>query len=69
MIRNSAMTDAAAGLGHFHRSVITTYSSNTVMTIVSVTAIPYAAARSLEDPKPMTMNTQATMSAQFTCGT
>ena len=40
-----------------------------MITIVSVTAIPYAAASALDDPKPMTMRIVLTMSAQFTCGT
>ena len=40
-----------------------------VMTIVSVTAMPYAAASALDDPKPMTMTIVLTISAQLTCGT
>ena len=38
--RNNAMTATAAGFGHCHRSVMTTYSNSTVITIVSVTAMP-----------------------------
>ena len=69
MIRNSTITGAAAATGHRQRSVMTTYSSRTVMTIVSVTAMPYAAASALDEPKPMTMTRVANISAQFTCGT
>jgi len=39
------------------------------MTIVAVTAMPYADARALDDRKPTTRPTQPTMSAQFTSGT
>ena len=41
----------------------------TVMTIVSVTAMPYAAASAVDDPKPITMTTVASISPQFTWGT
>ena len=40
-----------------------------VMTIVNVTAMPYAAASAVDDPKPITMTMVLTISAQFTCGT
>jgi hypothetical protein len=36
-----------------------------VITIVIVTAIPYAAASALDDPKPMTIKMVATINAQF----
>ena len=39
------------------------------MIIVSVTAMPYAAAMAPDDPNPITISTVATISAQFTCGT
>ena len=39
-MRNTAITATAAACGHCHRSVMTTYSSSTVMTIVNVTAMP-----------------------------
>ncbi len=38
------------------------------MTMVVVTATPYAAARSLELPKPTTSPMHATISAQLTAG-
>ncbi len=38
------------------------------MTIVVVTATPYAAARLSDDWKPRTRAMQATISAQFTAG-
>ena len=40
-----------------------------VITIVKVTAIPYAAASAVDDPKPITMTMVLTISAQLTCGT
>ena len=39
------------------------------MTIVRVTAMPYAAARPVDDPNPITIAIVLTMRAQFTCGT
>jgi hypothetical protein len=45
------------------------YNNRTVIIIVSVTAMPYAAATAPDDPKPITMRTVATINAQFTWGT
>ena len=39
------------------------------MTIVNVTAMPYAAASAVDDPKPITIAMVLSISAQFTCGT
>ena len=39
-MRKTAVTQSAAGSGHFQRSVTTTCSSSAVMTIVIVTAMP-----------------------------
>ena len=43
-----------------------TYSSNTVMIMVSVTAMPYAAANAPDEPNPITMSTVENINAQFT---
>ena len=51
------------------RSVRTRKKTRVVMAIVIVTAMPYAAARLVDDPKPITRPTQATISTQFTSGT
>ena len=53
--RNTAVTPSATAIGHFHRSVMTTCSSSAVMTIVSVTAMPYAAASARDERKPITI--------------
>ena len=58
-----------AGLGHFQRSMATTESRIVVMTIVPVTAMPYAAASALDDRKPTVMSTVQMARNQFTCGT
>src|SRR5688500_13454263 len=63
IVRKRSMTASAACLGQRQRSIITMYNSNTVMTIVSVTAIPYADATAPDDPKPITMSTVAIMGA------
>jgi hypothetical protein len=39
------------------------------MSMVSATAIPYAAASAAEDWNPMTISTQLTARNQLTCGT
>ena len=67
--RKISATPITAGFGHFHRSMATTDSNSVVMTIVPVTAIPYAAARALDDWKPMVMSTVQMARNQFTCGT
>ena len=60
--------NATAG-GQRQRSIATTCSSTAVMTIVSVTAMPYAAASAVDEPKPMTITIVLTISAQLTWGT
>jgi hypothetical protein len=67
--RNTPVTSSAAGKGQCQRSTATTCSKTAVMTIVSVTAMPYAAANAVDEPKPMTIAMVLTISAQFTCGT
>jgi hypothetical protein len=47
----------------------TTASRIVVITIVPVTAIPYAAASALDDRKPTVMRTVQIARNQFTCGT
>jgi hypothetical protein len=69
MNRKMPVTTAATAGCQPHRSVATTWSSAAVMTIVSVTAMPYAAASAVDEPNPMTMTIVLTMRAQLTCGT
>ena len=60
------VTSTATGNGHFQRSVATTCSNNAVITIVIVTAMPYAAASAVEEPKPTTIAIVLSMRPQFT---
>ncbi len=53
----------------FHTFTITTAASTVVITIVAVTAMPYAAARLSELLKPTTMQRITNSSSQFTTGT
>jgi hypothetical protein len=67
--RNTPVTSRASGNGQRHRSVKMTWRSNAVITMVNVTAIPYAAARPADEPKPMTMASVPAINAQLTWGT
>jgi hypothetical protein len=60
---------ATAPRPHPQRRRATTHSSAVVISIVAVTAIPYAAARFADEPKPTTSAHDATISAQFTAPT
>ncbi len=53
---------------HRHNSRATTKASSVVMTIVIVTAIPYAAARFVDERKPNTSPTVAIISIQLISG-
>ena len=66
--RNSAVSDRARQLGQRHRSHATVWNSSVVISIVPVTATPYAAARLVELWYPTTSARQPTQSAQFTSG-
>ena len=68
-VRKPAHTAAATPVRHRKRLRRATYSRTVVMTMVAVTAVPYAAARPVDDRKPMTSATQATVRDQFTAGT
>src|SRR5262245_11777207 len=67
--RKTTATQMTTHLGHFHRSTATTESNIVVMTIVPVTAMPYAAANALDDRKPTVISTVQIARNQFTCGT
>ena len=62
-----APTKARSGL-HFQSRTATATASTLVISIVPVTAIPYAAARLEEDPKPMTNPTMEISSIQLIAG-
>ena len=66
--KNTPVTDPAFNRLQPHRSRVTTYASNVVITIVVVTAMPYAAARFVDDSKPSTRPTVANMSSQLISG-
>ena len=51
-----------------HRSRVTTYASSVVMTIVVVTAMPYAAARLVDERNPSTSPTVAIINIQLISG-
>ncbi len=52
--------------GQRHRRSITTENSSVVISMVPVTATPYAEASAPDDLKPSTSSTTPTISAQFT---
>ncbi len=62
-------TNMERNLLQFHRSVRTRKKINVVIAIVMVTAMPYAAARLVDERNPTTKPMHATMSTQFTSGT
>ena len=66
--RSAAVSARARQRGHFHRSHAMVWSRSVVVSIVPVTATPYAAARLLECRKPTTSVTQPSHRAQFTSG-
>ena len=66
--RNSTVAAPASGAGRRQPSRMTNQVSTVVISIVSVTATPYAPASADELPKPSTAATTPTSSAQFTAG-
>ena len=68
MTRKNAASDPATARLHAPRPRATRYASIVVITIVEVTAMPYAAASALDERKPSTSPIVASISAQFTCG-
>src|SRR4030095_5877328 len=64
MSRKAPKSAMLASALHFHIERATTYASIVVVAIVPVTAMPYAAPRLVDDPKPMTRTTTPKNSAQ-----
>ena len=65
-ISTKGRTQQSASAGfHPHWSRATTKTSTLVMSMVPVTAMPYAAARLLDEPKPITSAITATSSSQL----
>jgi len=54
MVRNINRSGSATQSGHFHNLRTRTNARMVSIAIVPVTAIPYAPARLLEEPKPST---------------
>ena len=65
--KNDASEPATSRLTPHDRRA-TRYASSVVITIVDVTAIPYAAASALDERKPTTSPTVEIISSQLTCG-
>ncbi len=68
-VMNTPMISATSSLFQFHTFTITTQASTVVITMVAVTAIPYAAARLSELLNAITMHRMMNSSIQFTTGT
>ena len=66
---SGTVTASALAVDHRHRSTSTRKNSRVVIAIVAVTAMPYAAARLLEERKATTRPTHPIISSQLTSGT